>query len=112
MNIENRAAKTLQGLFTPFKTDISFDDATSAVCIALQNFGGEDTRAVYEIYIAKQPHFFAVSNLEYDEDDEAEVQYTKTWTEAEEVKLIDKYSNDYSNSYLFELQSPFGIHFS
>ena len=111
MNITNRVAKTVDDMFFPFKYKLDTSTVTSAVCIALTNFGGDDTRAVYEIYVNDTPRFFAVSTLEYPEDENFELEAVKKWVESNKVKLLEKCETAYLDFYLFELISPFGISF-
>jgi hypothetical protein len=111
MNITYLTTKTVEEIFGRFEYPIDFSTISSATCIAYQNFGGEDRRSVFEIYINKQPRFFSVSILEYSEDSATELAYIKKWTEATNVELLDKQIGENHEFYLFELNSPFGIHF-
>jgi hypothetical protein len=111
MNIVNRASRTTEDLFSPFEYKINPDTVTHATCIALTNLGGDDTRAVYEVYANNKPRFFALSMLEYPEEETQELEYIRKWTEASSIKFIGKHETEYLDYYLFELESPFGISF-
>ena len=111
MNIVSKVARTTEDLFAPFNYQTSLQGITYCKCIALTNFGGDDTRAVYEIYIDNEPKFFAVSILEYPEDEAVELENIKRWTEAVDIQLIEKHAKGHMDYYLFELTSPFGISF-
>lgn len=111
MNISNKAAETVEGLFTPFKYKLDPLAVTSATCIALTNFGGDDARAVYEIYVNNEPRFFTVSTLEYPEEVVAEQQWIDKWTKPKNITFLEKIEAEHLDYYLFELISPFGISF-
>ncbi len=111
MNITNRIPKTVEDIFSDFKFDLDLSSIKSAVCIAYQNLGGNDTRAVYEIYVNDLPRFFAASVLEYPESASNELNDMQMWTEAKSIKLLDEKKSQGFNLFLFELDSPFGIYF-
>jgi len=107
MDIRNRAAKNIEELFRPFSYKVDIMSTKYAVCIALQNLGGDDTRAIYELHFNDRPRFFGVSSLEFPQSAKAELTFMKKWSSATDVTLLE----DKDPYFLFELKEPFGIHF-
>lgn len=107
MNIIARICKTVEEIFDPFQYHIDSSLVSRATCIAHENFGGYDSRTVYEIYVDNKPRFFIVSIREIPEGDSQEAQYLKGWTRSSDVLLVG--TNE--TGYLFEVKLPFGIQF-
>lgn len=108
MDIFNRAAKSIEDLFAPFEFKLDEGKIKHPVCIALENLGGDDTRAVYAIYFDDKPRFFGVSSLEFTQTAEAELEWMKQWAQPSEIQLIEAKAP----YFLFELVSPFGVTFN